>query len=496
MVALAASCLACNPAPRLDRHTRQLLDELDGFLSAKEMYFVREKDELQAMRRLIGSIQEPEHRYELEMSMADAAFAYSFDTTQAHLQAARDLALALKDDDRYHQASIRLGHLYAKSGHYIEAYNLLYNQIDTAALSSPNKTEYLVTLYDFGMDLRGNSGLADQLVIPPVEPLRHRLLGILEPDSRDWRTLQRDEFFDEGKLDAADSLARVQLSGARPEEHAYAIYAFHVSEIANAKGNQAERFTWLVKSAESDIINAVRDYASLTMVAQSILPQDVDRSFRYLRIAQEDALQYNAKLRPWQISRFLIEVEDAYTRRLSESRRYSAIASILLAVLVAALSVIAWFLVARSRKLSRTRQELEESNVRLAAANEQLSEMNREISEANALKEKNILGFLEGLSAQISLFRSEDNRYRNLLKQGKADQLLKELSINGRAEKTRDEFYETFDALIFLGVEDSKKIASMLDYSLSTIYNRKVAVKNAALDERDGFEERVKNLRK
>jgi hypothetical protein len=150
------------------------------------------------------------------------------------------------------------------------------------------------------------------------------------------------------------------------------------------------------------------------------------------------------------------------------------------------------------------------------------------------VKEKYILSFLRGLAAQVSATRAEDNRFRNLLKQGKADQLLKELSISGRSEKARDEFYETFDstflglypdfvaqfnallkeearetpadgrltteqrifALIKLGVDDSKDIAGILDYSLSTIYNYKVAVKNAALKDRDNFEDAVKKIGK
>ena len=51
-------------------------------------------------------------------------------------------------------------------------------------------------------------------------------------------------------------------------------------------------------------------------------------------------------------------------------------------------------------------------------------------------------------------------------------------------------------ALIRLGVDDSKKIAAMLDYSVSTIYNYKVSVKNSALGDRDTFEERVKQIGK
>ena len=45
-------------------------------------------------------------------------------------------------------------------------------------------------------------------------------------------------------------------------------------------------------------------------------------------------------------------------------------------------------------------------------------------------------------------------------------------------------------------MDDSREIASLLHYSQSTIYNYKVAVKNAALGERDRFEEQVRQIGK
>ena len=122
-----------------------------------------------------------------------------------------------------------------------------------------------------------------------------------------------------------------------------------------------------------------------------------------------------------------------------------------------------------------------------------------------------------------------------MLKQGKAEQLLRELSLSTRTEKSLKEFYRTFDstflqaicpdfvdrfnellredarfspkpgslntelrifALIRLGVDDSREIAELLHYSASTIYNYKVSVKNAALGDRDRFEEAVKKIGK
>ena len=375
---------ACGPRGNLDRSTRELLGELDGYVAARDVYVARKLDQMDALRKLCGTINDPERRYELEMNIAEEFFAFSFDSTQAYLKHCQELALdPLKDRERYNRASIQLGHLYSKAGNYLEANSLLYGQIDTSTLSEALMTEYLYTLYDFSNDLAGNSGMVERLSIPPAASFRQRLLDRLPKDSDRWRTLLRDRLTAEDRLASADSVARLLLAGTRPEEHAYAIYAFHLSDIAERDGRPEDRMAWLIRSAESDLVNAVRDYASLTMVAQNIVSSDVDRSFRYLRIAQEDALAYNAKLRPWQISRFLMQVEDAYSARQARSRTLSIISSILLAILVLTLSVIAWFLVSRSRKLTRLRAQLESNNAQLASANAELSVLNKRISKAD-----------------------------------------------------------------------------------------------------------------
>ena len=535
LLAVALGVAACRPAPRPDRGTRQLLLELDGYTSAANMYVARKLDQMDALGKLARSTRDPLRRYELEMNIAREFFAFSFDSTQLYLKHCQELARdVLENQDLYNETSVLLGHLYAKAGSYLEASQLLYGGLDTAAFSEPLMAEYIWDLYDYSKDLAGNSGMVEKLSIPPAASFRPRLYQLLPKDSDRWRSVLRDDFMDQGKLASADSVNRLLLATVKPEDRDFAIYAFFESEIENLRGNQPERLAWLIRSAECDIVNAVKDYASLTMVAQNILSMDVDRSFRYLRMAQEDAVLYNAKLRPWQISRFLMEVENAYSVRQDRQSRASVVSSILLAVLVLVLSLITYFLVVRSRKISRMQKALADSNAQLAAANEELSVLNRQISKADKVKDAYIMDFLQGLSEQVALIRSQDNRFRNLLKQGKSDQLFRELAISERSEKALEDFYRKFDetflalypdfveqfnallqedarivppagrlttelrifALIRLGVDDSKKIATMLDYSVSTIYNYKVSVKNAALGDRDKFEEQVKMIGK
>ena len=170
---------------------------------------------------------------------------------------------------------------------------------------------------------------------------------------------------------------------------------------------------------------------------------------------------------------------------------------------------------------------------RLQPLPEELNGLNREISEAGRIKEAYIGRILDLMSANVSKMQAYDNRVRNALKQGKSEQLLKDLSISTRTEDELDAFYRTFDstflalyptfiqdfnallredarvypkkdellctelrifALIRLGIEDSVRIASLLHYSVSTIYNYKVKVKNGALSDRETFEERVKSI--
>ncbi len=519
ILAALAGLTACEGGSSLDRATRGKLEELDRYIASREIYYARKNGRMESLRSIIGTTKSPDALYELQMNMAREYFSYSLDSTQHYLKSCQAIAMdQLKDKDRYNAATIMLGHLYGKGGNYLEASQILYGQIDSASLSPSLKAEYYWVLYDFCGDIAGNSGIVESLSIPPSSAYLPTLFRLLPKDSPRWRMALRNKYIEEGNLQSADSVSALLLAGVKPEDRDYAIHAYFQSEIEYRRGNPAERMRWLVQSAECDLVNAVRDYASLTMVAQIILPSDVDRSFRYLRMAQEDALAYNARLRPWQISRFLMEVEDAYSVRQADARSSAIVGLVVMAVLVVILLLATWMLVARSRNLTRTKAALESSN--------------RKLAQADKVKGDYIVNFLEGLSSQISVIRAEDNHFRNLLKHGKADQLLKELSISGRSEKAREEFYETFDrtflamypdfpdrfnallkeegriyppagrlttelrifALICLGVDDSKKIAAMLDYSVSTIYNYKVSVKNNALQDRDSFEKRVKEL--
>lgn len=136
LLLLVVLACACDRQERLDRSSRTLLEELDRYISMRELYVARKLQQTDALRHLAQSVRDPRMQYETELDLAAEFFSFSFDSTQACLQHCQSLAIfPLKDQECYDLASIRLGHLYTKSGNYMEAYDILCRQLDAASLS-------------------------------------------------------------------------------------------------------------------------------------------------------------------------------------------------------------------------------------------------------------------------------------------------------------------------------------------------------------------------
>lgn len=156
-----------------------------------------------------------------------------------------------------------------------------------------------------------------------------------------------------------------------------------------------------------------------------------------------------------------------------------------------------------------------------------------QISEANEVKEEYIGIFLTMCSEYIDKIIDSRRHVRRLLRDGRVDELRKEYSPTDGDSRELEEFYRNFDttflqlyptfiedfnslldkeariepkkgellttelrifALIRLGINDSSKIAALLRYSVSTIYNYRSKIKGHTLVSRDDFEERIKTI--
>ena len=177
--------------------------------------------------------------------------------------------------------------------------------------------------------------------------------------------------------------------------------------------------------------------------------------------------------------------------------------------------------------------QLKNLNTDLNDANSQLKNLYNELSESNLVKEHYIGTFLNIHSNYIDKL----DTYRKMVKKHIVAKKVSDLFERTKSTQIIDEelklFYKNFDdtflhiypnfveelnallvedgkviiknkerlntelrifALIRLGITDSSKIAKLLRYSVNTIYNYRVKIKNKSLGPRENFEEQIMKI--
>ena len=248
--------------------------------------------------------------------------------------------------------------------------------------------------------------------------------------------------------------------------------------------------------------------------------QDTDRAFRYIRQSLDDAVFYNAKLRKVQIATALPMIEKAYSdnkaRQDKEKRRYiNWITTIAILLLMICVVAIRFYYKGRlnAKEIENKNTQLAEYYKSIEAAENHLKMANLELVEANAAKEEYLGLFLSMCSGYLDKLKKAQGReqYEEELKKfyrtfdtsflqlyptfvEDFNSLLQEESrMTLKDGETLNTELRIF-ALIKLGITQSSHIASLLRYSVNTIYNYRAQVKNAALSDRENFEESVRKI--
>ncbi len=522
------------------------LDSSQNFVDAHSLHVKGVED------MLLESNLSLNQRYNICDRLYNEYFAFQFDKAMAMLDERYRLAAAMSSHNLMADVFIDRAMLYTISGMYFEASDVLENDIDTLRLDGKQLVEYYNVQqrfhsdfwhYTSDVDARNRSGQKKAYY-------RNRILDATPSTDLLHRTITIRNFSESGEWHKADSLNRIVLGTLSADVHEFAMYAYDQARICEALERRDEMIEWFARSAITDIRTATKDNASLCSLAQVLLERnDIERAFRYVTISLNDALFYNAKLRPWQISGIMPNIEKAYQEKqkaqseeLKRQEEYSRHLAIIISILAIALLGICFYmatLVVRLRKNARKIGEMNEhiagSNNELKTLNDKLEAINGDLREANAVKEEYIALFLSMCSDYIEKLSTYQRNVRRKLSQGKSAELERELSSASIIDEELQNFYDMFDnaflnlypnfveefnsllkpdaqielkrgerlntelrifALIRLGICDSSRIAALLRYSVNTIYNYRARTKNNALGDREKFEDRIKTIGK
>lgn len=481
------------------------------------------------------------HRFVVNEQLIAEYVTFQADSAISYFQ--RNLALSKKMHSRqgYNSTAIELAYFYASTGLYYEAAQII-SSVDTLSLSKPLALKYYIAQQKLNDELLLYSN--DKSQISQSQTLAtyyaKRILAVSEAETYDhlraelWLAMQQTDY-------AAAKALTQQIMQLVPElSREWATAAFIRGLIAHLEGDDNLHMEWMIRSAIVDMRLGIRDYAALKSIASYCTLYDIERSMRYMRVMMEDVQAFNSRLRPWQDAMIWPEIEagyHTYTEQVaSEQRTYIYILIVL--VIVAILSLI--FAIYQNSRLREARRNMHEANERLNISvddlrqvAERLTELNAQITEANGVKEEYIGIFLQVCSEYIDKLVAERRRVMKFLRDGRVDELRKELSATQFANVELKQFYNLFDstflrlyptfveelnsllakdsrielrkgeylntelrifALIRLGISDTPRIATLLHYSLSTIYNYRSRLRYNTGITREEFEKRLRTI--
>lgn len=339
--------------------------------------------------------------------------------------------------------------------------------------------------------------------------MQRRLLPLL-PEGSDEKRFNRAEY---EYLTGNHSLGRVLLEefidSESPTHHLTAKAAHHLSTIARESDDEDDYTYYLALSAMADVMSATREVASLQELGQSSYDNgDVARAYRYLSIALQNAVECGAPLRMVESARALPIIEGAHSAQLDENRRARTWIIVVLIVALSVLLIFIWLLRRQMKKMNALQHKLRA---------------------ANTTKEIYISQFLQLCSIYMDKLNQFCKIATRKLAAGQADELYRMTKSGKFVEEQSHEFYEVFDnaflhiypnfvaevnalllpeqqitlqegellntdlrilAFMRLGIEESQRIAQVLNYSLNTIYAYRNRLKARAID-RENFERKV-----
>jgi tetratricopeptide (TPR) repeat protein len=511
--------------------TEMLLGKLDRLLNARET-FVKQKleriDSLTRLSRKLNMESDPARLYLLFIQLQEEYKSFRYDSAFRYVSELNRIAPELHDYNMVAQAKTIMGFTLLSSGLFKEALDTL-RSINISRCSADQKREYYGVIARTFFDLADYDNDAHFALIYRRTGSQYldSALMLTSDSAAGYWSLTGLRQMKSGNLQGAADAFNFLISRYPISNHQYAIATSSLGYLYTLLNRENEAIDMLIRAAMADINSSTRETVALRNLAVLMFNRgDIDRAYRYIKIALEDATFYNARHRKVEIGAVLPIIEGERLRTVEQQKsmigRYAIVVSILSELVLVFFFIIFFQL----RKLNRVKNILQSTNA-------SLQEINLRLSESNIIKEEYI-GYFFNVNSEfiekLEAFRKAINRK---VTARQFEELTTIISPND-LKRERENLYVNFDkiflklfpnfiqefnsffgeedqvqlkhgellntdlrifALMRLGITDSEKIAKFLDYSVNTIYTYKARIKNKVLNDRDSFEEKVMEIR-
>jgi tetratricopeptide (TPR) repeat protein len=523
--------LMCSLTLLASVETDRLLHQLDEHIAQRDTYMAQKQKSIDSLMELVMNAtynNDWPKLFNLYDNLLNEYQSFNYDSAFKYVNKLNNLAPLLNDYEKTVHAKMKLGFTLLSSGLFKESLDTL-ESIDIHRCSRQMLQEYYRiiarTYYDLA-DYDSDEYYAGIYRRKGSLYLDSAIAILSDDDPEYWASmgLMRMKINNlQGSIDAFNFL----ISEYEISDHLYAIATSSMGYIYTLMDRDNEAIDMLIRAAIADITSSTKETVALRNLAMLLMDKgDIDRAYRYIRIALEDATFYNARHRKTEVGEILPIIEGEQLRIVESQKKKLGRYSIVVTVL--SVLVLTFFLIIfiQLRKLVKIRKILQETNTNL-------KEMNHQLTESNIIKEEYIGYFFNINSEFIQKLESYRKTILRKLATRQFDDLTNLItSTNLKMERENmflnfdkiflklfprfvDEFNTFFReeeriqlkhdellntdlrifALMRLGITDSEKIAKFLDFSVNTIYTYKTKIKHKAIIDRDSFDERVMEIK-
>lgn len=453
--------------------------------------------------------------------------SFRYDSAYYYIEEAKSVAVKINDPIKLSRIKIKEGFVFMSSGLFNQAIDTL-NSIELKVLPNQYKFEYYSimarTYYDWA-DYISDNRFSINYIKKGNDNLVMALLYVKPNTNEYWSTesLRRLKSQD---WESAKEAFETWINNFDLPKESFAIASSSLAHVYSSLGDNNKNMHYLGLAAIADIETATKETVALRNLASELFKiGNLEKAYRYIGIAMEDATFYNARHRKVELSSILPIIENAQIKKTESQNDRLSVIIVILSIL-AMLVVIFLFIIFKQLKALKISRRI------LAHSNHKLQKLNTNLREADSIKQEYIAYFLKISSdfihkidqiqkstfqkimakrpdevltvlkrysvknARIHLFQQFDEvflklfpsfleDYYNLFPEKERDYLKTDKSLNNELR---------IFALYRLGVQDSSQVADFLELSVATVYSYKTRVKSKS-NYKDNFEQKIMEIK-
>lgn len=543
-------------AESVEKEIPQLLATLDSILVQTGELASQKELKIAQLKKKLSNAANFEEEFWINKMLYDESFVFNADSAMKYVDRNIQIATELKKKDWQDEWLINRSFMFAATGLLKEAGEVL-EKVDSTSLSDGLKLSYYYQrsyLYSHLGQYMGDQKQVNNKYYNEFENANKHMLALVRPKDPLywWCVASCNELSPEDSLFSA--LENVVLS-SHHNTRLDAMNAYGLSNMYKRIGDKEKTMIYLIYSAMADLRVCNRDIASLQELSSLLYDAgDIDRAYAYMNYCLKAALLYPNRVRIINISTELDKIYANYQQRdirwRNSLQNYLYVVTFFSIILVLALIG----LYRQTKKLRKSRTELDSANhslnqhvvelsqmhKQLALANQELQNLNellrsanQKLQESNDVKEEYIGYVFSICSNYISKLDEYRKNINRKLKTGQFEEARQLTDNSSLTQNELKDFYANFDAiflrvypdfvadlnsllrpeeqillkdaselntevriyaLVRLGINDGVKIADFLHCSPQTVYNHRLRMRNKAIIPKDKFAEAVRLL--